>query len=245
MNDLLPLRKWLLGLLMLCVPLLGGCDEMVNKDAVSVSAINYTGKELNAFMFKDPNTGAVAGGVGLSPYEGGGTMCCYSLPHKWHKGIMVKLEYDWWAGSSEKREYQYLTAEIPPYPTDEPGMLWALFFEDGSVQVVASAVDPGHPQWPGRIKHWPVPSREYKLKLWQMDYDEAANLMPYYKELANGISEKERIETWEHYKERRKEMIAGFSGPNDPKFIESLRKYGVDNIATTKQRLTDLEKIKP
>lgn len=229
------------------VTLLAGCASSMpsDHDAVAVTAVNYTGRELNAVLFIDPQSTRVAGGTGADPYGASGAMCCYALPRRWQPGIKVKVRYDWWTGSSADRRYETVEKELPPYPTDEPGVLWALFYEDGSVEVLASAVDPGHPKWPGKVKHWPVPSREYKLKLWQIEYDKVAHMLPYYEEMARGLSEQERREHWEFYAQRRKERIAGFSGPDDPRFIEMLKRYGAESLQSTQERLKALEKMKP
>ena len=155
-----------LALMALLLLPLSACAEP--KATVSVSAINYTGDELGSFVFVDPDDAKrAAGGPSLRPYEAGGTMCCYSLPKKWRPGIKVKLMYYWWKGKEEDiKDRTTRIFEVPKYPGREPGMLWAIFYEDGSVEVVASDYDPGHPKWPGKIKHWPVPSLEYKRKLW-------------------------------------------------------------------------------
>ena len=155
-----------LALMTLLLLPLSACAEP--KATVSVSAINYPGDELGSFVFVDPDDAKrAAGGPGLRPYEAGGTMCCYSLPKKWRPGIKVKLMYYWWKGKEEDiKDRTTRIFEVPKYPGREPGMLWAIFYEDGSVEVVASDYDPGHPKWPGKIKHWPVPSLEYKRKLW-------------------------------------------------------------------------------
>lgn len=248
--ELSTLRQWLC-LLASCVPLLGGCSDLAGTDAVSVSAINYSGRDLNGYLFEDPDNGKVAGGPGLNPYEGGGTMCCFSLPRKWRKGIKVKLRYDWWAGSSNVRDYQYVTVELPPYPTDEPGMLWALLYEDGSVEVIASAVDPGHPKWPGKIKHWPVPSPEYKLKLWQFDYDELldgirlleAPLHTSMESLKQNWSTYQKVFTSLEPEEQRK--LRQISGPEDPKFIEFLVDIRKKDLEKDRQRAEYMLKIRP
>lgn len=230
------------------VTLLAGCASSMpsDHDAVAVTAVNYTGRELSGFLFIDPSDNKkVAGGPPVTPYSGAGTLCCYALPRKWRPGIQVKLRYTWYHSDARHERPVFLTAELPPYPTDEPGVLWALFYEDGSVEVLASAVDPGHPKWPGKVKHWPVPSREYKLKLWQIQYDQEATLLPYYEKMARGLSEQERQQKWDYYAQRWKEMIEGFSGPNDPRFIEKLKRYGTDSAASVRTRLTELERVKP
>lgn len=239
------MRTLLLCLIALCAPLLGGCSDTVLKDAVSVSAINYTGRDLNGYLFENPDNGKVAGGPGLNPYEGGGTMCCYSLPRKWHKGIKVKLRYDWWAGTSDIRDYQYVTVEVPPYPTDEPGMLWALLYEDGSVEVVASAVDPGHPKWPGKVKHWPAPSREYKLKLWEEERKELHDLEAMFQEAIDNPTSEDFSKDWKYASERHPEDVKKYAGPDDPRF----RSYSIQKtreaLLNVRTQIGHLEARKP
>ena len=239
------LNKFLVGLL-LCLPVLGNCVEWLGTESVSVSAINYTGQDLNAFLFENPDDPSkVAGGTGLDPYSGGGTMCCYRLPKRWHKGIKVKLRYDWWTGSSDDRRYQYLTVELPRYPTKEPGMLWALFYEDGSVEVVASAVDPGHEKWPGKIKHWPVPSREYKLKLWQQEYDQRESSARECEKFVNSPTKKDFEEIWTAWAEYEKKAIEGFSGPDDPKFQKSAIERFTHSARSYRKEMKAMEASKP
>jgi Protein of unknown function (DUF3304) len=224
-----------------------GCAVAASSsDSVAVTAVNYTGQELNAVLFLDPeSTGKVAGGTGAMPYSGSGAMCCFALPSKWRPGIKVKVRYDWWNGSSANRDYQFITAELPPYPTEEPGVLWALFYDDGSVEVFASAVDPGHPKWPGKVKTWPVPSREYKLSLWQIEYEQFSSLVPGYERMAKGLSQAEVDSKWNYFLNYRKKELAGFSGPSDPKFAEYLRREGLDGLERVKERLQALERNKP
>ena len=237
---------WLLVLGAL-VTLLAGCASPMpsDHDAVAVTAVNYTGRELNAVLFIDPQSTRVAGGTGADPYGASGAMCCYALPRRWQPGIKVKVRYDWWTGSSADRRYETVEKELPPYPTDEPGVLWALFYEDGSVEVLASAVDPGHPKWPGKVKHWPVPSREYKLKLWQIEYDQVANLVPYYREMMAGLSPSKLQKEWELRKKYEPKSLNGFTGFDDPAFGELLRKEGAEALERAQQDMKALERIKP
>ena len=230
------------------VTLLAGCASSMpsDRDAVAVTAVNYTGRELSGFLFIDPSDNKkVAGGPPVTPYSGAGTLCCYALPRKWRPGIQVKLRYTWYHSDARHERPVFLTAELPPYPTDEPGVLWALFYEDGSVEVLASAVDPGHPKWPGKVKHWPVPSREYKLKLWQIEYDKVAGLISYYQELMDGLPSAELEETWRFRQKYSPKDLDGFSGPHDPRFKEALQKEGARKLTAAKERLRQMESIKP
>lgn len=230
------------------VTLLAGCASSMpsDRDAVAVTAVNYTGRELSGFLFIDPSDNKkVAGGPPVTPYSGAGTLCCYALPRKWRPGIQVKLRYTWYHSDARHERPVFLTAELPPYPTDEPGVLWALFYEDGSVEVLASAVDPGHPKWPGKVKHWPVPSREYKLKLWQIEYDQVANLVPYYREMMAGLSPSKLQKEWELRKKYEPKSLNGFTGFDDPAFGELLRKEGAEALERAQQDMKALERIKP
>ncbi len=246
-----PIRPWLRRMRMSIafgVILLSGCAAGAigsPNDSVAVTAVNYTGKDLNAVLFMDPNSDKVAGGSGADPYGGSGAMCCFALPRKWHAGIKVKVRYDWWTGSSANRKYEILTTEIPPYPTEEPGVLWALFYEDGSVEVFASAVDPGHDKWPGKLKHWPIPSREHKLKLWEQTYKEEGSLIPYYRELIAGVTDEELLKIWNGRARYSKDANKAFAGPTDPKFKEAIKNEAKDDLAYAQQRLRDLETVKP
>ena len=172
------LSHWLLATLLL-LPLTACSEPKPSKVGVSVSAINYTGQELGSFVFQNPDDPQkVAGGPGLLPYGAGGTMCCYSLPKKWRPGIKVKLVYYWWKGKEEDtKDRTTRIFEVPQYPDREPGMLWALFYEDGSVEVVSSDYDPGHEKWPGKVKSWPVPSLEYRRKLWGEEMERTRDMI--------------------------------------------------------------------
>lgn len=198
-------------LISLLLPMTAHAEKTI---AVPVSAINYTDQELNSFVFSVPdNPRQAAGGPSLLPYEGGGTMCCYSLPKKWRPGIKVKLTYDWWQGDDKPRKYVERIFEVPRYPDKTPGMLWALFYEGGEVQVVSSDFDPGHPKWPGKIKHWPEPSLEYKRKLWEEEVERTKGSINNAKSLMSSPMANEELRktakaNYEFYSERLKYLEA-------------------------------------
>ncbi len=232
------------------VTLLAGCASSMpsDRDAVAVTAVNYTGRELSGFLFIDPSDNKkVAGGPPVTPYSGAGTLCCYALPRKWRPGIQVKLRYTWYHSDARHERPVFLTAELPPYPTDEPGVLWALFYEDGSVEVLASAVDPGHPKWPGKVKHWPVPSREYKLKLWQRQYEDAlAGIKTFERQPQRTQEDLEK--EWSFYRGFSQEMrdrLAAFSGPLDPAFSNFLEQQRQIALETYRRLADQLLRVKP
>lgn len=233
-------------LLALASMALTGCAKTSGTEAVSVTAINYTDQELNSYLFRSlDEPGKVAGGEPVRPFEGGGMMCCYKLPAKWKPGIKVQLRYDWWQGDDKPRKYETKDFELPPYPDGQAGMLWALFYADGSVQVVSSNYAPGHAKWPGKIKGGPVPTLEYRRKMWQLDYDQEAHLLPYCQRLAGGASEKEIHDEWSHLIDRQEKETKEFSGPDDPKFRQRLAQEGMQCVRSIQEHLTAMEKNKP
>jgi hypothetical protein len=222
------------------------CARTGDTVGVSVSAINYTDQELNGYLFETPGVpGKVAGGEPVRPFGGGGIMCCYSLPTKWHPGIKVQLRYDWWQGADKPRKYVTKVFEVPPYPDGQVGTLWALFYQDGGVEVVSSDFAPGHEKWPGKINGGPTPTLEYRRKVWEEDYDHEASLLPYCKRLADGPSEKDLHAEWDHLVDRHEQEASEFAGPSDPKFRERIEREGKECAHSIQERLTAMESVKP
>jgi hypothetical protein len=52
-------------------------------------------------------------------------------------------------------------------------------------------------------------------------------------------------EDWEVAKEYDRESIKGFSGPDDPKYREKLRKEYTEGLERSKRLLTDVMRAKP
>ena len=225
---------------------LAGCAKTSGTTSVSVTAINYTDQELNGALFEQPNDeNQVAGGQPVRPFEGGGMMCCFSLPTKWKPGIKVKLMYDWWQGRDKPRKYETKLLDVPPYPDGEAGTLWALFYADGSVQVVSSNYAPGHAKWPGKIKGGPVPTLEHRRKMWQMDYDEAKSFEQEFLQPRD-----ESDPGWEKQwaSDRRYGDVAvmkAFFGFKDPNYRKYVRQEDQDRLIRIKAKLERLEELRP
>lgn len=225
---------------------LTGCAKTSGMETVSVTAINYTDQELNSYLFRSlDELGKVAGGEPVRPFEGGGMMCCYKLPAKWKPGIKVQLRYDWWQGDDKPRKYETKEFELPPYPDGQAGMLWALFYADGSVQVVSSNYAPGHAKWPGKIKGGPMPTLEYRRKMWQMDYDEAKS---FEQELLGPRDESDSgwEKQWEsdsRYGEGA--VMKSFLGPKDPNYRKHVRRADQDGLLRIQAKLKRLEGTRP
>lgn len=191
---------------------------------VPVSGLNYTDQRLNAFLFMDPNDSRnVAGGRSLRPFFTGGMVCCYRLPKQWRPGIQVKLRWEWGQGDDKSRQSQERIFEVPPYPRGRAGMLWAAFYGEDDVEVIASEYAPGNYEWPGRIKGWPQPTPEYRHKLWQKERDRRAEDFADWNQLVTNPTEADLERTWENSKQREPDQIRDFTGPTDPKFREFVR----------------------
>ncbi|MED5594405.1 DUF3304 domain-containing protein [Janthinobacterium sp. P210006] len=146
-------RQWLWrGLLLAaCLP----CLAM----AASIQALNYSSREVDYIAVENPgNTNSGGGGDSIRPYGQGGSICCFSVPEKWHADLKVVVVYQLSPDPTFHRE----TVSIPPYPDGKGGDIWLIVYEDGSVGAVVSLYGPSRPEWPGKIKGYPVPTKEYR-----------------------------------------------------------------------------------
>jgi len=139
---------------------------------LAVSNVNYSGISYPSALVVDPATDQSAGGEAAMAYGAGGQMCCYSLPTQWRPGIQVEVRLLMPTKAKNYEEYKNMPdvwqkklVEIPPYQ-GRPGTLWIVIYPDQQVAVYATNDEPSSPNWPGKIKGWPVPSVEYRRMLW-------------------------------------------------------------------------------
>ena len=127
--------------------------------AASIQALNYSSREVDYIAVENPgNTNSGGGGDSIRPYGQGGSICCFSVPEKWHADLKVVVVYQLSPDPTFHRE----TVSIPPYPDGKGGDIWLIVYEDGSVGAVVSLYGPSRPEWPGKIKGYPVPTKEYR-----------------------------------------------------------------------------------
>lgn len=242
-----PLRSLLLA--SLCLLTLSSCAREAAQDraSVSVTAVNYTDRELNGYLFLSPDgeKKQVAGGPPARPFEEAGTMCCYSLPAKWRKGIRVRVQYDWWQGDDQPRKYIVKEVEVPPYPDGQVGTLWALLYSDDSVEVVSSDFAPGHAKWPGKEKGWPKPSLEYKQKVWQEEYLEEVARFNRLSKTVSEMSDATYEEYFESYKSSWPDFIGTAQSSKDRLFIEKLNKFLQEHLESSADQIKKMEAGKP
>jgi hypothetical protein len=233
------------GICFFCAPILAACGKP--SIPVSIHGVNYS-VEPFSFVLKDPvdpkNEG---GGELVDSYAAGGTTCCYELPKKWRPGIKVSIQSKHWVGRSADDSLHDIESthlvEIPQYADGKPGELWVLRSADGSMNIVSSDVQPDHPNWPGKIKGWPIPSLAYQRERWNIYIVHQEGFLHAF----TGLQEKLRSspneaahDAWAHTLEYDKQSLTDFSGPDDPKYRKMLKQdyeKGIQEILTEISRL--------
>lgn len=163
--------------------LLMACSAPLRTDSklgVEISGVNYSDLPIT-YALSDPNDAASVGGEPLDPFAAGGIMCCFRLPEKWKPGIKVRVQiFD-----THRDPVKDEIVELPPYVDGKPGRIWAVHYQDGSVDVLSSDFGPPHVKWPGKIKGWPTPTIEYRRKLIERDIEAARQSIAVSKRLLN------------------------------------------------------------
>ncbi|WP_402719191.1 DUF3304 domain-containing protein [Janthinobacterium rivuli] len=151
MTTLLKHHCWRVLLLAACLPGVA--------TAASIQALNYSSREVDYIAVENPgNTNSGGGGDSIRPYGQGGSICCFTVPEKWHADLKVVVVYQLSPDPTFHRE----TVSVPQYPDGKAGDIWLIVYEDGSVGAVVSLYGPSRPEWPGKIKGYPVPTKEYR-----------------------------------------------------------------------------------
>jgi hypothetical protein len=160
-------RHWLrMGLLCATLMLVGlaGCEKHAadQGDAsdgpagVMIDAVNYRhdrGINYRVYYAGKESLQPIGGAVVYPLVSGGGKGCCINLPSIWRPGIKIVVE---WEETDTERTYpeKYRKdLEVRQYTT--PADLFVVFKDDHQVELVVSAAEPGHPDWPGSIKMTP------------------------------------------------------------------------------------------
>ncbi len=242
------LRTTLAALLLL--PMLSACAK--TDVPVSIHGVNYSG-EIFRYFVVDPNDKKNSGGgETIDPYGAGGTTCCFSLPKKWRPGIKVQINATHWLSNKVDDKLQEVSetkiVEVPAYANGEPGELWVLRGEKGDLSMISSDYQPDHAKWPGKIKGWPIPSVEYQRERWQVSIDyEQGGVRDFEKALVE--IEKSPLKTaqeeWELAKKYEPKSLTGYSGPDDPLYIESLKARFKNSLARSKKNVEELRRRRP
>ena len=266
-NNLKRDRPWhtqsnVARLLSFCLALLAlaltGCATTDDRLSLSVRALNYTDKEVEYIAIEAPDDrDNGGGGEAMNPYGGGGNGCCFSVPREWHPGLKALVRFKFTHEEGEAHlppfppRYSPYTikvntrvVDIPPYDPTTAADVWTIVHADESIEVVVTFVEPNHPAWPGRVKGRPVPSREYRLKLWQEEVNRVRTSLESQKKRNHHDSES-RKKSWEIFQQYDKDDIRDFLGPNDQRFLELLLKRQMELIDYDQRKLDYLLANKP
>jgi len=226
--------------------LLAACAISSKADSrigVDISGVNYSDQPIT-YILSDPNDAGSSGAEPLDPFAAGGAMCCFRLPGTWQPGIKVRIEIL----DTNRNPVKDEIVDLPPYVDGKPGRLWAVHYQDGSVDVLSSEYGPPHAKWPGKVKGWPVPTVEYRRKLWERDLElkrldvrDAQQLLAQLKK----DPEKSLNESWEFDKKHRSQQIKSFRGPDDPAYKEFLVNWYESSLKAAQQDVDDWMKRKP
>ena len=234
-----------LTLTLFTVACLGACSlprQTDGKIGVDTGGVNYSDQAMT-YALSDPNDPNNHSAEPVDPYGAGGTMCCFRIPETWQAGIKVRLKiYD---GSLNL--LKDTKVELPPYVDGKPGQLWAVLYQDGSVEVVSSNYGPPHAKWPGKIKGWPVPSIEYRRKLWEQEIKDIEQGILLWSTPINSSPEN-LADQWKFQSRLTsdiKEALKNFNGPNDPKFLDYLIQQQKKYLEQDKQKLEIMRKRRP
>ena len=147
--------------------LLAACSISPRSDSkigVDISGVNYSDQPIT-YIVSDPNDTASIGAEPINPFAAGGSMCCFRLPATWQPGIKVQVKIL----DTNRNPYKEAVIDLPPYVDGKPGRIWAVLYQDGSVELLSSEYGPSHEKWPGKVKGWPEPTVEYRRKLWERE----------------------------------------------------------------------------
>jgi hypothetical protein len=240
----------------LSLPMLTACAKSESADngrvPVAIYGVNHTDDEFS-FVLADPlDKENRAGGETINAYGAGGTMCCFNLPKQWRPGLKAEVRATMWLPPTPQNNLPSVTKsyllDIPAYAPGKAGELWILRTAADEFSLVSSNFQPDHPNWPGKVKGWPVPSLEYQrvihasfLKEAQSDVDLSESSL---EDLKNRPIEHGR-EMWEHRMVREANALKAYKGPEDVAFIASLRAEYQAGLVHARERLKQVKAAQP
>jgi hypothetical protein len=219
---------------------------------VSIHGVNYSGDPFS-FELQDPGDPKNKGdGELVDSYAAGGTTCCYVLPKKWQPGMKVSILSKHWLGKSADNSLHDVagvhSVEIPRYADGKPGELWVLRATDGTIDIVSSDFQPDHPQWPGKVKGWPVPSLAYQRERYDLYINHQEGGVRLYEKMLVELDttpDQRAGEDWDYAVQHDKKSIEGFTGPTDVKYRAMLRREFEEGLRYSREQVERLQKGRP
>ncbi len=248
----------ILALVVLCAPMLTACAKPDAPSAaaksipVPIHGVNYTVEPFSFVVIDPQDNKNNGGGETINSYAAGGTMCCFSLPAEWRPGLKVEIAETYWlpmkADQTVPEFKKKHVVEIPPYQGGQVGELWVLRGTGGEMTVVSSNVQPDHQSWPGKVKGWPVPSLEYRRELYDQSIAEAHSTVELYVKSLDELSRepaKHALEEWNSNKRYEPDSIKPYKGPDDPAYLQKLKKEYEDYLASARDDLRKKKAARP
>lgn len=209
--------------------------------AAPIHAVNYTAEEFTYVVTDPADAENSGGGETITAFAAGGTMCCFSLPAVWKPGLKVEVAETVYSprradGTLPSVEKKHLL-DVPSYQNGQVGALWIVRAPGGTMSVVSSGLQPDHPEWPGKIKGWPVPSDEYQQKILERAIAEEQSTVDLFVRVIEELRTKpERIasESWASEMNTNPVQLTQFNGSSDPAFVEMLIKQFETELALTR-----------
>lgn len=241
-----------IGCLLLGIGLITGCAEKTDV-GVNLHGVNYGGDAFSFYITDpaDPKSSPTGGGI-IDPFSAGGTTCCVTLPKKWRPGIKVQVHTTHWLPETPDGRLPEVKnvhrVDVPTYATGAPGEIWVLRAADGSVSVISSDLQPDHPQWPGKLKGWPVPSLNYQRERWEIVRKHQEIYVTTYVELLDELEKSPEAgvrEAWERASKYDRDEIKPFSGPNDPRYLAYLKRDYANGLKESREELRRVTEMRP
>ncbi len=126
---------WLLGLLVLLVPLLAACRGPEAITDVGILGYNHTDSDIPQFTVNGGNGGSARG------HAEGGTVCCALMPEQWKPGMDIQVRW-----THDLSTYHQAIVPVPRY--ESIGNLAVHFLRNGEVKVFVTSMVLGHPEYP-------------------------------------------------------------------------------------------------
>ncbi|WP_432241437.1 DUF3304 domain-containing protein [Herbaspirillum robiniae] len=114
--------------------------------AMDFTAYNHTNHSIDNFEFELKGGKRAAGGF-VGKGEGGGDICCVSVPEQWTPALTVQVRASWEdnAGTVQRISKQ---VPLPRYSRKDTGHFNIHFLRNGEVKVFVTSLATWHPDYP-------------------------------------------------------------------------------------------------
>ena len=249
------LRLALAGVV-LVLPMLSACAKsertLDGQVPVPIHGVNYTAQEFGYVLVDPLDKENVAAEESITPYGAGGIVCCFNLPKQWRPGLKAELRATLWIlptpGHDLSSVKKSFTLDIPAYGLGKVPELWILRTSDNEFSLVASNFQPNHPEWPGKIKGWPVPSVEYRRIIHARYLKEAQSDVNLYESSLVDLEKRpleHGKEMWEQRRVRESDALKVYKGSGDAAYLASLREEYQAGLVEAREKLKRINAAQP